>query len=173
MRRWLLVCLLSVGVIIAYVDRTNLSVSLADDTFKKFFNLNDHQRGLLGSVFFWSYALLQIPAGFLVDRFGVKLPLAIGFTLWCGVSALTAGVFHVWQLIACRLLLGIFEAVVTPGSVCWITHHIAEQRRGLAMGIYMAGTKYGSAIGTPNPGVTVAFSCAICISPLPGFLVRY
>ena len=90
MRRWLLVCLLSVGVIIAYVDRTNLSVSLADPGFKKFFSLDDHQRGLLGSVFFWSYALLQIPAGFLVDRYGVKFPLAIGFTLWCGISALTA-----------------------------------------------------------------------------------
>ena len=47
------------------------------------------------------------------------------------------------------LTLGVFESVVTPGSVCWIRHHIEEQRRGLAMGIYMAGTKYGSAIGTP------------------------
>src|SRR5579859_5530641 len=109
MRRWSIVCLLSIGVIVAYVDRTNLSVSLADPTFKKFFQLDDHQRGLLNSVFFWSYALLQIPGGFLVDRFGVKYPMAIGFTLWCAVSAATSGAHAVWQLIACRLMLGVFE----------------------------------------------------------------
>ncbi len=147
MRRWSLVCLLSLGVIIAYVDRTNLSVSLADPAFKTFFQLNDEQRGLLNSVFFWSYALLQIPAGFFVDRFGVKYPLAIGFGLWCVVSAVSGATQAVWQLIALRLLLGVFESVVTPGAVRWIGCHIEESRRGLAMGIYMAGTKFGSAVG--------------------------
>src|SRR5258707_13479997 len=147
MRRWSRVCLLSLGVIIAYVDRTNLSVSLADATFKKFFQLDDRQRGLLNSVFFWSYALLQIPAGFFVDRLGVKYPLAIAFGLWCGVSALTGATQVIWQLIALRLLLGVFESVVTPGAVRWIGCHIEESRRGLAMGIYMAGTKFGSAVG--------------------------
>jgi len=147
MRRWSLVCLLSLGVIIAYVDRTNLSVSLADASFKKFFQLDDTQRGLLNSVFFWSYALLQIPAGFFVDRFGVKYPLAIGFGLWCMVSALSGATQAVWQLIALRLLLGVFESVVTPGAVRWIGCNIEESRRGLAMGIYMAGTKFGSAVG--------------------------
>src|SRR6185295_12002693 len=117
MRRWSLVCLLSIGVIIAYVDRTNLSVSLADASFKKFLQLDDTQRGLLNSVFFWSYALLQIPAGFFVDRFGVKYPMAIGFALWCMVSALSGAAQAVWQLIALRLLLGVFESVVTPGAV--------------------------------------------------------
>ena len=77
MRRWSLVCLLSLGIIIAYVDRTNLSVSLASADFKALFHLNDKDRGLLGSAFFWTYALLQIPAGYVVDRFGVKKPLAI------------------------------------------------------------------------------------------------
>lgn len=147
MRRWSLVCLLSLGVIIAYVDRTNLSVSLADASFKKFFQLDDTQRGLLNSVFFWSYALLQIPAGFFVDRFGVKYPMAIGFGLWCLVSAATGATTAVWQLITLRLLLGVFESVVTPGAVRWVGCNIEERRRGLAMGIYMAGTKFGSAVG--------------------------
>ena len=90
MRRWSLVCLLSIGVIIAYVDRTNLSVSLASADFKSVFHLTDRDRGMLNSAFFWTYALLQIPAGFLVDRFGVKRPVALGLLFWCGVSATRA-----------------------------------------------------------------------------------
>src|SRR5271155_2429749 len=110
MRRWSLVCLLSLGIIIAYIDRTNLSVSLASVDFKTLFHLTDKDRGLLGSAFFWSYAILQIPAGFVVDRFGVKKPLAIGLFCWCAASAATAGATLLWQLVAMRLVLGVFES---------------------------------------------------------------
>jgi ACS family D-galactonate transporter-like MFS transporter len=120
MRRWSLVCLLSLGIIIAYIDRTNLSVSLASADFKALFNLTDKDRGLLGSAFFWTYALLQIPAGFVVDRFGVKKPLAIGLFCWCAASAATAGATLLWQLLAMRLILGVFESVITPGAMRWI-----------------------------------------------------
>lgn len=148
-RRWTIVVLLSLGMIIAYVDRANFSVALAADDFKNFFNLTDKDRGLLNSAFFWSYALLQIPAGFLVDRFGVKTPYTIGFLFWSLTSAATAMGSAVWQLVVLRLLLGIGEAVVTPASLRWLRFNVEEQQRGLAVGIYMAGTKYGPAIGTP------------------------
>ena len=149
MRRWVLVCLLSLGVIIAYVDRTNLSVSLASADFKALFHLTDRDRGMLNSAFFWSYALLQIPAGFVVDRFGVKIPVALGLVFWCAVSIATAGTSFLWQLLTLRLLLGVGESVITPGSLRWIRYNIEERRRGLAVGIYMAGTKYGPAVGAP------------------------
>jgi ACS family D-galactonate transporter-like MFS transporter len=149
MRRWSLVCLLSLGIIIAYIDRTNLSVSLASADFKALFHLTDKDRGLLGSAFFWSYALLQIPAGFVVDRFGVKKPLAIGLLCWCAASAATAGATLIWQLLAMRLILGVFESVITPGAMRWIRYNIEEERRGLAMGVFMSGSKYGPAVGAP------------------------
>lgn len=149
MRRWSLVCLLSLGIIIAYVDRTNLSVSLASADFKALFHLTDKDRGLLGSAFFWTYALLQIPAGYVVDRFGVKKPLAIGLFCWCLSSAATAGTTLLWQLLAMRLILGVFEAVLTPGVMRWIRYNIGEQQRGFAMGVAMSGTKFGPAVGAP------------------------
>ncbi len=149
MRRWSIVCLLSLGIIIAYIDRTNLSVSLASADFKSLFHLTDKDRGLLGSAFFWTYALLQIPAGFVVDRFGVKKPLAIGLACWCAVSAATAGATLLWQLLAMRLILGVFESVITPGAMRWIRYNIEEERRGLAMGVFMSGSKYGPAVGAP------------------------
>ena len=90
MRRWLTVFLLAAGLVIAYVDRTNLSVALASADFRHYFQFTDEQRGFLNSAFFWSYTLLQIPAGLVVDRFGVKRPITIALLFWCVVSAATS-----------------------------------------------------------------------------------
>src|SRR5262245_57598711 len=103
---WVVVGLLCIANIIAYVDRTNLSVAVAAKEFRTYFELTDEQRGLLNSAFFWSYAFLQIPAGAFADRFGVKYPLAIGFLFWSLVSAASGWVTAIWQLVALRLLLG-------------------------------------------------------------------
>src|SRR3989454_10390905 len=146
-RRWTIIGLLSLGMIIAYVDRTNFSVALASKDFKALFRLTDVDRGTLNSAFFWSYAFLQIPAGWLVDRYGVKLPYAISFLVWSLVSAGTSLASSVSQLFALRFLLGVGESVVTPASMRWIRFHFPEKQRGLAIGIQMAGTKLGPAIG--------------------------
>jgi len=136
-------------MIIAYIDRSNLSVAVADPAFKSFFRLTNTASGTLNSAFFWTYAVLQIPAGFMVDRFGVKKPYTVLFTFWCAVSALTAAAGSMTQLISIRLLLGIGESLVTPASLRWIRFNIPEKSRGTAFGIYMAGTKFGPAIGAP------------------------
>lgn len=145
---WVSVCLLCLGFLIAYVDRTNLSVALASAPFKAAFHLTDSQRGLLNSAFFWSYALLQIPAGYVTDRYGVRWPYAISFLLWSLVSAATAYATSLPQLVICRVLLGIGEAIVTPASLRWIALGIPERHRGLAVGILYAGSKLGPALGT-------------------------
>ncbi|HYO81540.1 MAG TPA: MFS transporter [Bryobacteraceae bacterium] len=144
---WGVVCLLSLGFTIAYIDRTNLSIALASPSFKQAFGLNDTERGMLNSAFFWSYALCQIPAGFVTDRFGVRWPYAVSFALWSIVSAATAFATALWHLVAFRLLLGVGEAIITPASMRWITTHVPERNRGLAVGILFAGSKFGPALG--------------------------
>ncbi len=146
-RRWLVVGLLTVGVIIAYVDRINLSSALPE--IRKSFDLSPSAAGILLSAFFWSYALLQVPAGWIVDRFGVRWPYAIAFLLWSGVSAATSLVNSLVALTVVRVLLGVGEAVVTPASMRFIRMNFAEKERGLAIGVYMSGTKYGPALGAP------------------------
>jgi MFS family permease len=134
-------------MIIAYFDRVNLSVAklpMADE-----FGWSETQFGWALSAFFWSYTLLQIPSGILVDRYGVRLPYIIGFLLWSLSSAAMAVTSTVGMLIALRLLLGVGESVVTPASHRYIRMHFAEEQRGLAIGIYMAGTKIGPALGFP------------------------
>jgi MFS family permease len=154
--RWSVIGLLSLGMVIAYVDRSNLSVALAVREFQSLFRLGDQDRGAVNSAFFWSYALLQIPAGWVVDRYGVKYPYAIGFLLWSAVSAASALAGSVRQLFALRLLLGVGESVVTPASMRWIRFHFDEKERGLAVGLYMTGTKIGPAVGAPLAAALIA-----------------
>jgi sugar phosphate permease len=147
--RWSIIALLSVGVVIAYVARSNISVAMVVPEFRRLFQLTDADRGTLNSAFFWSYAFLQIPAGWVVDRYGVKYPYAIAFFVWSLISAATAMGNTLTQLIGLRFLLGVAESIVTPASMRWIRFHFSERERGLAIGVYMTGTKIGPAIGAP------------------------
>jgi MFS family permease len=156
LRHWSIVVLLCLGMVIAYIDRTSLSVAIAVPEFKAHFGLSDSQRGLLNSAFFWSYALLQVPAGWIVDRFGVKFPYAIGFLFWSLLAALTGLSETLAQLFTLRLLLGAGESIVAPSSLRWIRMNVGEEHRGLAMGIYMAGTKIGPAVGAPIAAFLIA-----------------
>ena len=146
--RWTIIGLFSLGMMIAYVDRVNLSVALTDADFKASFHLTDQDRGVLNSAFFWSYVLLAIPAGSLVDRYGAKYPCAIGLLLWSAVSAAAALAGSVGQLLFLRVLLGIGESVISPGAMRWIRFHCSENQRGLAVGVFLAATKFGPAVGT-------------------------
>jgi MFS family permease len=146
-RRWTVVCLLCAGMMIAYFDRVNLSVALAAKDFQAVFNLSPTDVGALNSAFFWTYAALQIPAGWFVDRYGVKWPLLAGFAIWSGLSAVTAFATTLWQLIALRLMLGVGESMVTPAGMRWMRFNVPENHRGLAIGLYMAAAKFGPAVG--------------------------
>jgi MFS family permease len=148
-KRWWIIGLLSLGMIIAYVDRANLSVALVLPEFKQLFRLSENDRGMLNSAFFWSYAFLQIPAGWLIDKYGVKFPYAIGFFAWSLMTAATALCSSISQLLSLRVLLGVAESVITPASMRWIRFNFQEKERGLAVGLYMTGTKIGPAIGAP------------------------
>jgi MFS family permease len=147
--RWLIVVLLSLGAVIAYCSRTNISAALAYKPFIESFRLSDIDRGALNSAFFWSYAALQIPTGWLVDRYGVKIPYAISFVVWCLASAATGLTRSLAELTALRVITGAGEAIVTPASFRWMRQHFSENESGLAVGIYMLGTKIGPAVGAP------------------------
>jgi MFS family permease len=124
-------------------------VALALPDFIQAFHLSDVDRGTLNSAFFWAYAALQIPAGWIVDRYGVKWPYTFSFLFWCVASAGTVLTRSVAQLTALRVILGVGESVVAPASYKWIRFNFEEKERGLAVGLYMAGTKIGPAIGPP------------------------
>src|SRR2546430_529898 len=109
-RRWAVVGLLATAAIISYIHRTNLSFAL--NVMPKSLGLTAESKGMALSAFFWTYAALQIPAGWLVDRFGVKIPLFIAFLVWSVVAGATGLAGSMASLVALRLLLGVGESGV-------------------------------------------------------------
>ncbi len=148
-KAWTILALLSLGVLIAFIDRTSISSALALAAFKRHFALSDVDRGWVNSAFFWSYALCQIPMGRLVDRYGVKTPYTVCFVIWCIASAAIGLATTLAALIVLRLIVGAAEAVVIPASYSWIRKNFSEGRSGTAVGFYMLGNKLGPAIGAP------------------------
>jgi MFS family permease len=147
--KWWILILLSVGVLIAYADRASLSAALANKSFVHAFAMNDIDRGWLGSAIFWSYALLQLPMGWTVDRYGVKWPYAISFALWCLATAAAGLSTSFAALFVMRFIVGGAEAAVMPASYRWMREHLPERHMGSAIGIFTVGNKIGTAIGTP------------------------
>ena len=146
---WGILLLLALGLLISFVDRTSLSSALADKNFVAEFALTSVERGWLNSSFFWSYGLCQLGMGWVVDRYGVKWPYTVCFTLWCLASAATGMVTTLGALILMRLLVGAAEAVVIPASYRWMGNNFRESQKGLAVGIFAMGGKCGPAIGAP------------------------
>lgn len=147
--RWTILFLLAIGVLIAFLDRTSISTAMADPPFKAHFHLSDTDRGMIGAMFFWSYGLVQVPMGWLVDRYGVKTPYTICFALWCIATAVTGLVSTLMGLILMRVIVGAAEAIVMPASYRWIRNNFHEGQSGTAVGIFTMGNKFGPAIGAP------------------------
>lgn len=148
-KRWTILGLLALGVMIAFIDRTSISATLADAAFNRHFHLSDVDRGMVGSVFFWSYGAVQIPMGWLVDRYGVKWLYTACFALWCLATAVTGLMTTLVGLIIMRVIVGAAEAAVMPASYRWIRDNFDESESGLAVGLFAMGNKFGPAIGAP------------------------
>jgi MFS transporter, ACS family, D-galactonate transporter len=151
---WCILVLMVVSVAINYIDRGSLST--AAPLLQADMAIPPAQLGWLLSSFFWTYALLQIVSGWLVDRYEVKWVMAIGFFVWSMATAATglAGSFGVLFLL--RLLLGIGESVAYPCYSKIMAAYFSEPQRGLANGLIDAGTKLGPALGMLTGGMLMA-----------------
>jgi MFS transporter, ACS family, D-galactonate transporter len=152
-RRWWIGLLLGSGVLVNYFDRINLSV--AGPQLQQAFNLNAAQLGWLFSAFFWSYALMQIPTGLILDRFGVSPIGRIGGILWSVGTALTTFAGGFGALLAVRALLGIAEAPAFPANAKATGYWFPRTERALATAIFDAAAKFSNVIGAPLVAFTV------------------
>jgi MFS transporter, ACS family, D-galactonate transporter len=146
--------LLSVSVLINYVDRGTLAI--AAPVLKEDLRLSASQLGVLLSSFFWSYALCQIISGWLVDRFEVNWLLALGVLLWSAATVSAGLVRGFALLLTARLILGIGESVAYPSYNKIIAKHFHASTRGRANGLISAGWAAGPAIGTLVGGLLIA-----------------
>ncbi len=146
--------LLTLSVLINYVDRSNLSI--AAPLIKDELGISASQLGVLLSAFFWTYALMQIPSGWLVDRFDVKWVFATGFLIWSASTAITALLHGFAALLIIRIILGLGESVAFPSYSKILGGHFKENHRGFANSMIMAGLALGPALGMWVGGSAVA-----------------
>src|SRR4030095_3072931 len=78
--RWWLLALLCFAMMISYMHRGAFSV--AAPFLSKDLQLSKARIGIILSAFFWIYAFMQVPAGWVVDRFGVKRAYSLAFIFW-------------------------------------------------------------------------------------------
>jgi ACS family D-galactonate transporter-like MFS transporter len=145
--RWRIAGLIGAGVLINYFDR--ISVSVAGPQLQRAFHLTPVDLGLLFSAFFWSYALLQVPVGLIVDRLGVTRIGRWSALLWSAAQALTACAGGFAGIFAARLLLGIAEAPSFPASSKAVGYWFPRTERALSTALYDVGAKFANVIGVP------------------------
>src|SRR5271157_2077204 len=144
-RRWIVLSLVFIGIVINYIDRGNLSV--AAPSIMRDFRITPATMGVLLSAFFWTYAAFQIPAGALVDRFGIRRAYAGGFLVWSIASAAIALSRGPSDIIGMRMLLGLAESVAPLASISFIRNNFAGKDQGLPTSIYISGQNIGPALG--------------------------
>ncbi|MFC7393256.1 MFS transporter [Scopulibacillus cellulosilyticus] len=153
-KRWMIAVMLGIGVIIEYFDRTNISIAAKPLTEE--FNLTPGEMGLLLSSFAWSYALLQIPVGVLLDKIGVKWMMRLGTVIWSLATLMTAVVSGYGLVLLSRVLLGAGEAPYLPAAAKATGHWFPRKERGLAISMFDSESKLSNAIGTPIVALAVS-----------------
>jgi ACS family glucarate transporter-like MFS transporter len=148
----LLVLLLALVSLVGYALRTNISI--AQEYMAPELGLSFKQMGIISAWGFQlAYALFQIPTGFLGDRFGARIVLALAILGWAvtsfltGVVSATAGAASVFTtLFLVRFLLGVSQAATYPVGSMAIAHVLPERLRGTANGIYISAATIGSGL---------------------------
>jgi MFS family permease len=144
-RRWLVLAFVFLGILVSYIDRGNLSI--AAESLMHDLRLPPATMGVLLSAFFWTYALCQIPAGLLVDRFGVRGAYATAFVVWSLASASIALSRGPGDIIASRLVLGFAETIGPVASLAVIRASFSPRENGVPTAIYIGGQTLGPAVG--------------------------
>ncbi|HEX7981039.1 MAG TPA: MFS transporter, partial [Gemmatimonadaceae bacterium] len=139
--------LLWVATTINYVDRSNLSI--VAPFLSKELGLDPVQMGLLFSAFAWSYAIANLPGGYLIDRFGSRLVYGIAQLAW-SLSTLGLGVVSAFaSLFGLRFAVGLAEAPAFPVNNRVVSTWFPQRERGRATSTYASGQYVGSALLSP------------------------
>ncbi|HVW69203.1 MAG TPA: MFS transporter [Steroidobacteraceae bacterium] len=141
-----LVLLVSVALLINYVDRGNLATALP--LIHAELGLSGTQLGWLLSIFYYSYVASMVPAGWASERYGAHRVLAAGMAIWSLATLLTGFTTGFWSILLLRLLLGVGESAAFPCSSQLFASRLNLHQLGFANGVLGTGYLVGSAVGT-------------------------
>tara|TARA_B100001093_G_scaffold250017_1_gene239424 strand:- start:309 stop:1556 length:1248 start_codon:yes stop_codon:yes gene_type:complete len=134
------------AVYICMIDRIAISIAIipmAEDN-----GWSPTVQGAVMSAFFLGYVTLQVPAGYLSDRYGGKWVLGLGVLFWSLFTLLTpaSAALGITVLLACRFLMGVAEAVTWPSIYSLYSRWVHPDRRASAVGLMNSGISGGAVI---------------------------
>ncbi len=139
--RFLVLGAATASAVLLYLDR--FCISFAETYIREDLGLSDTQVGWMLSAFFLSYALLQVPSGWLSDRFGPRRMLALYVLLWSLFTGLTGLAVGLVSLLAVRLAFGAAQAGAYPTCAQLISRWVPFAHRGKASSLVALGGRVG------------------------------
>jgi MFS transporter, ACS family, glucarate transporter len=154
--RWAILSMLFVVTAVNYADRA--TISIAGPEIRRVLGLTPVEMGYIFSAFAWSYVIAQLPAGWLLDRFGSKATYGAALALWSlftlfqgGVGFLSAGA-AVAALFLLRLGVGAAEAPSFPGNSRITAAWFPTRERGFASAVFNSAQYFATAAFAPLMG---------------------
>lgn len=153
--KWFVVGMLWFVCFFNYADRQ--AIFAVFPLIKQQLGLTDVQLGVVGAAFMWMYALFGPLAGWMCDRLPRKTLVLGGLIAWSLVTALTSVCHTYGQLVLCRALSGLGEAVYLPASMSLIGDYHAAGTRSRAMALHQSSVYVGSIAGGAISGLVGQF----------------
>jgi ACS family hexuronate transporter-like MFS transporter len=141
---WWLCVLMFASTVLNYLDRQ--AMTLVGTQIKGEFRIRNEDFGWVLAAFSLSYALAQVPAGYLADRWNVRWAYAGAVVWWSLAGAATAFVPTLGLLMMCRALLGLGESFNWPCALRVTATILPPADRGLGNGIFNSGAAVGAVI---------------------------
>jgi len=150
-QRWLhIIPVAFIMYTIAFIDRTNISLALPRMSLD--LHMLPGQAGNATGFFFWGYLLLQIPGGYLGQRWSAKHFVSILLVLW-GVCSVGCGFVRTWhEFLMMRFLLGIAEGGVWPATLVLLAHWFPRAERARANAYWMLCLPIAVIVSSPLSG---------------------
>jgi ACS family glucarate transporter-like MFS transporter len=146
--RWsLMFFLLAPITFVMSLDRT--AIAVAAPTIQHEYNLSLFEMSVIGTSVSWTYALLQVPGGWLVERFGPRRMLFWANSLWSVLTAATPLGFNLASFVGLRALLGVGQAADWPSSIVAIRRWFPLRERGKGNSILLGGLYLGPIVAAP------------------------
>lgn len=136
--------LLYIAFIICFIDRSAISIALS--YIGNDFHLDATKLGIVSSAFFFSYSLMQIPGGWLADKFGSKLTVVVAILMWSLFTILTGFAWSLASLLVIRILFGIGEGAYPSASLKQISEEFSFKARSEATSAIISSNYAGAAI---------------------------
>ena len=145
---WGMTALLLLFMLINFADK--VVVGLAAQPIMAELKLSPEQFGLLGSSFFFLFAISGIVVGFITNRVQTRHTLLVMAIIWSVVQFPMLGTVTLEMLIACRIILGAGEGPAAPVALHSIYKWFPDPLRGVPTAIIAQGSALGVIIAVPT-----------------------